>query len=152
MKRQRIAYDPLTGTFTRDGKPVRMWLNGWGHPAFRHNGATVIAARAAWALHTGRLPHTDECVIPEDGDHTNLKFTNLLCVHRRVIRHQQKTPSHNTSGHRNVSWVAKEQKWRVRVKAGGVSYNFGFYTDITDAVAAAKAARQTLHGRFAATT
>ena len=152
MRRQRIAYDPLTGTFTRDGQPLHTWLNAWGKPVFSYNGVRVIAARAAWALHTGTPPRPDQCVIPEDGDPTNLKAGNLLCVHRRVIRHRQKTPVHNKSGHRNVSWLAREQRWRVRVKAGGVSYNFGFYTDINDAAVAAKAARQTLHGRFAATT
>lgn len=150
MKRQRITYDPLTGTFTRDGQPVRMWPNMWGRLVFNYRNTKVIAARAAWALHTGTPPRPDQCVITKDGDDTNLKAANLLCVHRRVIRHRQKTPAHNKSGHRNVSWLAREQRWRVRVKAGGVSYNFGFYTDINDAAAAAKAARQSLHGRFAA--
>ncbi len=145
MKRPRVTYDPLTGTFTRDGQPLPVRFNGAGLPTLAIKGTRVMAARLAWALHTGVPPRYNQVVTFADDDKANIRFANLRCVSLNAIRHRQKTPRHNTSGHRNVQWSKTEQKWRVRIKSKGVCYYIGAYPDIADAVNAAAQARKSLH-------
>ncbi len=145
MKSPRVTYDPAAGTFSRDGQSLTVRFNGAGLPVLTINGTRVMAARLAWAMHTGVPPRYNQVVTFADGDKANLKFTNLRCVSLNAIRHRQKTPRHNSSGYKNVQWSKREQKWRVRIKSKGVCYYIGAYPDITDAVNAAAQARQSLH-------
>lgn len=56
---------------------------------------------------------------------------------------------HSRTGVRNVSWVARKQAYRVRVRAFGKTHECGMFKSLADAASAASEARARLHSGFA---
>lgn len=142
----RIRYDPLTGTFSRNGKPLPVQLHASGTPLIaigrcKYGMLRTPAARLAWALHTGTPAPDTHYVINRDGDKLNLRFDNLACVPKSFVRRNGRTPANNSSGLRNVSWVPRLGKWVVRLRLDGRSRSFGYFSDLEEAKATAAAVR-----------
>ena len=75
---------------------------------------------------------------------------NHACVnpdHLRAVtekqngEHREATSERSNSGYRGVVWRVVEQKWRVQVKHAGRFHWGGYHTELSDAIAAARALR-----------
>lgn len=99
-----------------------------------------------WLLETGKLvPNIDHW----NGDTTNNRFSNL-----RESTYQQnianaKLPSHNTSGHRGISWVAYRNKYLARIKVSRKVIFLGYHDTFDQAVQAYRSAAEKYFGEFA---
>jgi hypothetical protein len=58
-------------------------------------------------------------------------------------------PSHNTSGHKGVSWHKPKEKWLARIRHEGKRIHLGYFTDIEEAAQAYKEAAVKYHKEFA---
>lgn len=118
-----------------------------GYLVGRLAGMTLRAHRVIWAMSqnawpTGEIDHID-------GNKTNNKLANLREVTRSENERNKGLTRLNKSGGKCVYWNFKDQKWEVRVGLHGFKHYIGQFSDLADAIAAAKEARATLHGQFA---
>lgn len=120
-------------------------LDSGGYGAFRAAGGRVRAHRFSWEQANGPIPeglvldHIDcvrHCVLP----------THLRAVTQQINAENRKgANSNNISGRLNVYYHIASGKWRVSVRHKGVSYHFGYFTDIEVADKVAKRERKALH-------
>ena len=84
-----------------------------------------------------------------DGNKLNNYISNLRpatpsqnqCNHKRSVK--------NTTGHKNVFFVPRLNKYRVRVQFEGQRQDLGYFDDIESASVVAEAARNKIHKEFA---
>ena len=83
-------------------------------------------------------------------DRLDCRRSNLrLCTIAENSRNKSGARPESRSGIRNLTWVASRRRWRVKVKAGGREHHIGYFRTQEEAEAAARDARQRLHGEFA---
>lgn len=114
-----------------------------GYRVVRLDRTLLRTHRVAFAIHHGRWPVSDIDHI--NGDPSDNRPENLREATRTENQCNRAAPTHNTSGHKNVSWHKKLGKWRVTVNGR----HCGVFADIDEAKEAAKAARNKLQGAFA---
>lgn len=111
-----------------------------GYGQFRYDGATRRAHRVAYMLAYGPLTQAQtvdhrcrntSCVRPE---HLRIVTQKQNCENRGLARH-------NKSGHSNVFWLPKSEKWRVQLMHNRKLYRFGDFSDIEEAAEVARQAR-----------
>jgi hypothetical protein len=102
--------------------------------------------RLIFLLHNGYLPTEIDHV---DGDLTNNKINNLREATRDQNMFNTKTPRHNTSGIKGVSWYKATGKWSVHIGVNNKKLFFGRYKDLELAELVAIEARNKYHGQFA---
>jgi len=109
---------------------------------------TYSLHRLIWIFHNGNIE--DNYTIDHiDRNILNNKIENLrLATYSQNRQNSGKRPN-NTSGYKNVYWVAKSRKWRVKCIVQGSSKNGGSYVLIDDAVKAAILLRKKFHQEFA---
>lgn len=115
-------------------------------------GRNIRAHTIAWALHYGEWPKGEIDHI--SGDRSDNRISNLRAVSHRDNSRNTKLRSDNTSGVMGVYWIAKSQKWEVRVGMRGSSIFLGRYDCIHEAAKARQAANEQYgfhqnHGRKA---
>lgn len=122
--------------------------------------ATVIYAqadvstagrRASRSLHRHIMrPPAGVLVDHRDGDGLNNRRANLrLCGHAEN-GWNRRVSCISTSGIKGVSWIAKDQRWSARIRAGaGVRIHLGNFLTKEAAAEAYAAAAERLHGEFA---
>jgi hypothetical protein len=103
--------------------------------------------RIIYAIHHGE--HPIGVIDHIDGDNSNNKPSNLRLASAAQNAHNRKKQSDNSSGHKNVYWSKKKEKWNVRIGAFGKSYYCGTFLLIEDAINVAREQRKVLHGEFA---
>lgn len=112
-----------------------------GYGLFAFDGKTQSVHRLTFAEANGPIPdglvidhmcHNTGCLRPSHLRLTTAKQNgeNRLGAHRC-----------NKSGIRGVLWEKKAQKWSASVRHNGKLYRVGYYVNIEDAAAAAKAKR-----------
>lgn len=114
-----------------------------GYGLFSVKGAQVRAHRFAWEMLVGEIP---------DGIEIDHRCMNKRCVnpsHLRHASHKQNAEhlpqrSTNKSGYRGVSFCARKKKWKVQVSHFGRNVTGGYFNDVHEAGAAAKALRNEL--------
>lgn len=121
--------------------------DGYGHIATKRNGKHYAdsAQRVAWEVTNGEIP---------EGMKVDHRCHNRACVnpsHLRVVTHKQNLENREgaqrnnlTSGIRGVTWQKSLKKWRAYVRHNMVDYHLGYFTDISEAEAAAVAKRLSL--------
>ena len=153
-----LHYDPDVGIFTwasrsehvfKDSRSFKIWTKRYeGAPAgtsradgYINIAITVggqrnnyLAHRLAFLYMTGRLPAAQT-------DHTNHNRQDNRWVNLRSVTHQengmnQKISSRNTSGFVGVSWMARGNKWRARIKIRGEERHLGTFSSLLSAVMA----------------
>lgn len=92
--------------------------------------------------------------VNQEVDHENTKRSNNRWQNLRASTHAQNAanqPGRRANGGlpKHVYWSKLEQKYKVRLRAGGNVHCIGTYADLGEATAAAEAARDRLHGAFA---
>lgn len=156
--RECLAYNPDTGVLTWKERPREHFSSSGAHACFLSrragfpagnlsgvgylmiglDGSQHLAHRVAWAVHHGAWPD-------QQLDHINLvkddnRIANLRDVSRATNSRGLVKSRASTSGFTGISWHRKTGKWRAQVMFKGKGYHLGLYSDISDAVAARKAA------------
>ena len=97
-----------------------------------------LAHRVAWAMHHGEWPQS--AIDHVNGVRCDNRITNLRDVDQSTNMRNTQRMKNNTSGQTGVSWSKVNNKWNAYISASGKRKYLGFFTDISDAVAARKAA------------
>lgn len=153
-----LSYCPDTGDLTWLPRPREMFRNkqsfmAWnarysGNRAFstmngagyRHGsifGKFHLAHRVALALVNGGWPDEVDHI---NGDRTDNRLENLRDASRTENARNMRRHSRNTSGVTGVFWHKQRGKWAARIMMDGSYYSLGLFANISDAIAARKAA------------
>lgn len=157
-----ITFNPLTGVFTHNVRPLEMFTTlrnqrKWntryaGKPAGRirthKNGKRYaylglfnkehLAHRMAWLYHYGEQAtmHVDHI----NGDGTDNRIVNLRNVSACENSRNMKVFSNSRSGIPGVSRHSQVNKWNVRIQANKVCHQVGLFDSFFDACCARKSA------------
>lgn len=117
-----------------------------GYRVVRINGKGCLSHRLIWLMHHSNLPKFIDHI---DGNTENNMIENLREATHSENMHNLKTPKHNTSGIKNVSFDKSRKKWFVSIRVNDVMKNLGRYDDLELAELVAVEARHKYHGEFA---
>lgn len=152
--RELLDYDPETGVFTwkvSKGSVKKGDVAGrgktWQYVRIVIDGQAYLAHRLVFAHMHGVW--IDECVDHIDGDKHNNSRDNLRPATYTQNKFNTPVRSDNTSGYKGVSFCKREKKWRSYVSSNGRQRWLGYFDTAEEADAAARAAREKLHGEFA---
>ncbi|MBT1162924.1 HNH endonuclease signature motif containing protein [Bifidobacterium sp. SO1] len=142
--------DPIT----REGA-IRFWTNiqrrsygcwEWtgslrcGYGVFGYGGQLYSAHRFAYRLANGFIP--DNLIIDHICRNRKCVNPNHLRLGTYALNRQNVAESTKSrSGHLNVSWKKKDNRWEVSVMRNGKNFYGGEYRSLSDAVAAARKLR-----------
>jgi hypothetical protein len=101
--------------------------------------------RLIFLMHHGYFPKFIDHI---DGNPSNNKIENLRAATATQNQHNRKLGKNNTSGLKNVSWVAKRKKWEVKIYVNNKRHNIGYFDDVELADLVAQEARNKYHGKF----
>lgn len=149
---QLLAYCPETGAFTwvscqapqvRPGSPAGSTRKD-GYVVIKVNGKAYKAHRLAFLYMTGRMPAE---VDHRDRNPSNNRWSNL-----RQASHAENSRNRTYANSTGMPCVGKERsgRFRARVKVNGVRTRLGTYDTAEEAARAVVAAKQRMHGEFAA--
>jgi len=147
-----LKYYPKTGCFAwiagRLSGRVAGSQSGKRYWYIQFRGHKFPAHRLAWFFENGEWPDGDIDHI--NGDKQDNRIANLRPASRSENLWNSKKRKDNKTGEKNVFWLARDNKWLVRVHANGKSHLIGrFAPDHYDqAVLAARKARANLHKEF----
>jgi hypothetical protein len=96
-------------------------------------------------MHNGYIP---DCIDHIDGNTLNNSIENLRVANKSSNACNSKMREDNTSGHRNVVWHKKSNKWAARVQINSKSKHLGVFDDFEFACFVADEARLKYHGDF----
>lgn len=144
IDRPRVT--PSARFWSKVNKTATCWIwtgavNDAGYGLFRHHGKNERAHRFAWKLLVGEI-EADKQI-----DH---RCRNRACVrldHLRPATNKQNAEhveSSGASGYRGVTFNKRRNKWVVQVTHNGRNHYGGYFTDVHEAGAAAKALRNEL--------
>lgn len=121
-------------------------VNSSGYKVCKHKGKMYFVHRIIYEMHTGESPKFIDHI---DGNRLNNRIENLREATPSQNQCNHKRSKKNTSGKKNVFFVPKLNKFRVRVQIDGTRKDFGYFDDIESAEAVAIAARNQMHKEFA---
>lgn len=148
--KELLHYDPETGIFTwrvnghkRTAGQMTGSVRKNGYLAIGVEGTQRYAHRLAWFYVTGNWP-------PDDIDHINGdRADNRWCNLRLATRSENlcNMKPRRKDGNKNIT--RSGSGWAVNVRRGGKTVYCAWFKTKPEAVAAAKAARDVVHGEFA---
>lgn len=149
--RQLLDYDPATGKlFWKErpdaaarwntryaGKEAFTSTNNNGYRQGRIHMVNNLAHRVIWALAYGRWPDFPREQIDHiNGDRCDNRLENMRLVDATANARNAAMPKSNTSGQVGVCFVAKTNKWRVRLN----DQELGYFEDKGEAIRVRKKA------------
>lgn len=162
--RARLSYDPETGTFVWNPRPIlkpqhKSWNTRYaGRVAGcykKHNlyvtinidGRHYHAHRLAWLVVYGYWPESEI-------DHINCdRQNNKISEIREATKSQnlcnRPRQRNNTSGFKGVSWHKGTGSWRAYIKVSGRFVSLGYFKTAEAAAVAYEAASAQIFGQFA---
>jgi hypothetical protein len=87
---------------------------------------TYMEHRLIFMFHNGYFPKEVDHI---DGNKSNNRIENLRPATHMENLKNQKVRINNVSGHKNVGWAGREQKWRVRLAINGKDKHIGYFAD-----------------------
>lgn len=141
--KELLRYDAETGIFTRlvaagnaKAGDIAGNLTSYGYIQIMIDCRSYLSHRLAFLYMTGEFP-SDEC------DHTNHirndnRWENIREADRTMNMKNVSMASNNTSGYNGVVWY--RGRWYARIYVDSKNIYLGCFIDISDAVAARKAA------------
>ncbi|MDU3912040.1 HNH endonuclease [Kluyvera ascorbata] len=149
-----VSYDKMTGIFVRKKKTNRNQVIGERVGTLTSEGYLVIqidkerfyAHRLAYYLLTGEQPAV---VDHENGNRIDNREINLRGASRCQNVYNAEKTKRNKSGHKNVHWNNRSNKWDVQINADKRSFWGGSFSSLDEAVRECKSLRMKLHGEFA---
>jgi hypothetical protein len=106
-------------------------------------GRLLKAHRLAWLLHYGSDPANDIDHI--NGVRSDNRIANLREANQSQNMHNRRADKDNSSGIKGVCWNKWKGKWMAYVNGK----HYGYFLTKEEAGAAARSARELLHGQFA---
>jgi len=159
----RLEYNPDTGSISWRDRPsvdfasptvAKMWRRrfaGRRAGSINANGYVVVEVvidperrtvlqghRLAWALHHGEWPRVEIDHI--NGIRADNRMANMRDITGAENQRNRKMPVGNASGVTGVSWHKSSGKWIACIRCDGRQKHLGTYRDITEAIAARRAA------------
>ena len=113
------------------------------------NGTNYLIHRLVFAWHNGFMPKFIDHI---DGNPSNNKIENLREATWSQNQQNKTNQINNTSGVKGVSWVAKRNRWVVRVQLNKKSYQLGYFKDLEFAELVAIEGQNKYHGEYARNT
>lgn len=141
----KLFWRVTTGSRAQAGNRAGCLANN-GYRYIKINDKAYLEHRLIFLMHHGELP---ECLDHINGVKNDNRIENLRPASLSQNQHNAKTSSNNTSGIKGVCFHKDTQKWMARVKIGGKSKHLGLFTDLAEAEAVIRQARESLHGEFA---
>lgn len=135
-----LKYEPETGAFewlqnigkkTKKGQKAG-GKHGLGYVQIKYKKNNYKAHRLAFAIQTGKWPIKDIDHI--NGQRDDNRWINLREASKRENLLNAKKPSTNKSGHKNVHFVKKANRWRVAIRALNGQLIQRNYRSIEDAI------------------
>jgi hypothetical protein len=108
---------------------------------------SYMTHRLVFMFHHGYFPKEVDHI---DGNKSNNKIENLRPASHLENLRNQKIRTDNVSGHKNVGWAKREQKWRVRLTVNGKDKHIGYFDDRELADLVAVEATNKFHKEFSA--
>ena len=117
---------------------------GYATAKDKQRGTTVIMSRIIMGLDIG-----DKLYV----DHINHNVNDNRKTNLRVCTNSQNNmnkglQSNNTSGVTGVTWFSRDNKWAAQIKINGKHIHLGLFNNISDAIAARKAAEEKYFGKY----
>lgn len=122
-------------------------VNSYGYVRVQIDGRSIFAHRIVFALANGRWPSGP--LDHRNGIRSDNRPENLREASRAENNRNTKTPSHNKSGIKGVSWRADRNKWWAQIVVDGEIKRLGYFTDKEAAAAAYQEAAEKYFGEFA---
>ena len=150
--KELLAYDPLTGVFTRLKKTNRNKVigseagsvNAEGYVLIGVDGARYMAHRLAWLYVFGSLP--TKLIDHINHDKSDNRIENLREVTQSENLQNQVSPRKTTkSGFLGVSWDGANKKWMAVIKTNRKLKNLGRFDTPEQAHQKYLAAKRELH-------
>ena len=117
--------------------------NGYGYVGV--DGRKIGMHRVVFAIANGYMPAEIDHI---DGNPANNRPSNLReATHAENCRNR-KLRSDSSSSVKGVDWHKKTSRWRVRCQVDGKQTNLGYFKELADAEALARAFRVQAHGNF----
>lgn len=153
--RALLHYDPETGVFrwlVATGRRVKAGqeagcLMPSGYVGIRIDNRRYMAHRLAWLYMTGEWPTGEIDHI--NGRRTINEWRNLRVATSAENKANARTPSHNTSGHKGVTFHKRRGKWAAQIHVNGKHIALGLFDNKEDAAAAYWRAARERFGQFA---
>jgi hypothetical protein len=117
-----------------------------GYGRVRLKRALYGTHRLIFIMHHGYSPAIVDHI---DCNPQNNRIENLREANQKTNQQNQKIHPTNTSGYKNVTWVADKKKWAVRMMIDGKTKHKGYFNDPKDAAEFATKVREELFGSFA---
>ena len=111
-----------------------------GYRKLHYDGQSLYGHRIAWILSNGPIPPKME-IDHINGNRADNRLENLRVV--SVSENQLNTHRSRSSLH-GISWNNAMQKWKVVLTKNGKQHYFGYFINLSDAKAKAKAAKELL--------
>jgi AP2 domain. len=156
---ERLSYDPETGEFRWRPNPAMnaTWNSRFagakagtmaaGRLSIRLNYRRYFAHRLAWFYMTGEWPEYE--IDHANCDPSDNRFSNLRLASRGQNAANIRTPRHNTSGRKGVTWDRTSGKWLAFAWTGGRFRNLGRYDTKEEASGAYMRHMAGLYGPYA---
>ena len=141
-----LVYNPFTGLFTRNGRPVGS-MRPDGYLRIYFQGKSRRAHRLAWLLHYGYLP--DLPIDHKNGILTDNRIENLRIATVRENSRNRSISSRNKSGFKGVVYHRAGRGWVAYITVKRKKKYLGFYKDPESAHAAYAKAAADIFGEFA---
>lgn len=110
------------------------WNDGKSHPQTLHS----------YLMQTPKGMHTDHI----NGDKLDNRRENLRVVSPSINSANRTVPNrNNTSGVRGVHWRAADHCWHAQITVNRKNHYLGIYRELTDAIAARRAAEAEFWGK-----
>lgn len=153
--KELLTYDPATGEFrwrvTLGSRAHAGDLAGTtkveGYVQLQIDGRLYYAHRLAILYMTGKWP--EKWVDHQNRSEDDNSYRNLRPSSVSQNAANSKTPTHNTSGRKGVSWDKKKQKWGAKIQHLGRQKFLGYFEDIDQAATAYANAAKRIFGEFA---
>jgi hypothetical protein len=148
--RELLHYDANTGVFTwrvsRGNRRVGDRAGSRddrGYIRLVVDSTSYCAHRLAWLYVTGGMP---PCPIDHiDRNKSNNRLQNLRCLTDGENKQNVGLRADNVSGHKGVSWLMGQHKWRATIRVNNVQIHLGSFTQKESAVQAYAAAAAKYH-------
>ena len=144
--KQLLAYDPLTGVFTRlrtGALADRQHTDNYR--AVKVGGGLYLSHRLAWLFVYGKWPAGE--IDHVNGDRTDNRIQNLRVVTRAENNQNIRTAKRNnkSSGLLGVTHILRNNKWRAQIMVARKKLHIGLYDSPQDAHNAYVETKRRLH-------
>lgn len=147
---ERLSYDQDTGLFawkvcryaSNIGK-VTNSLDAHGYVQIKVRGTVCKAHRLAWLMTYGEMPANQIDHI--NRNRSDNRICNLRLANNSENSQNRSKQRNNTSGCIGICWVKRAQKWRAYIVVNKKQIHLGFFSNLSEAIDARKAAEPKHH-------